>query len=474
MLEERGAKDARPLTVTALNRLVKETIEDRFPAVLVTGELSRVTRAASGHVYFNLKDESSTVAAVLWASSARSLSVPLSEGLAVEVRGQATLYPQRGAYQLVCSSIRLAGEGSIRAAFLRLKATLEAEGLLDPSRKRPLPRLPKCVGVITSGTGAAFEDIKRSIWDRFPSMPILLCAARVQGPEAVSELRGALERMNAAARCDVLIIGRGGGSVEDLQAFNDEALARAIAVSRIPVVSAVGHEIDISISDLVADVRALTPTAAGALVVPEWDTLHRELATQASRARRAAERRWIDVRARAEDLLRRARKESLPRRLQEYRQTIDYHRLAAQRSLRARVDLARLTLQGLSHRLLKQSGAEQVRGHAGRLGLLSGRLRQVGCPPLAQAQKHLMGLSASLVALNPLSVLARGFAVVQRVGDQSLVRSADGLVAGEALRISFARGRDVDVEVRDLRERVHPSLEETSDGSDSQPSLPRA
>lgn len=445
---------SKPLSVGALNRLVKEAIEGSLPSLLVEGELSRVTRAASGHVYFTLKDDEASVSAVLWGSTARTVSMDLQEGLRVVVRAQPTLYPPRGAFQIVCQSIRPAGEGAIRAAFLKLQARLKEEGLLDPARKRPLPSLPACVGVVTSPTGAAIEDIKRSIWNRFPAMPIVLCPVRVQGVHAAREICDGIRRLNAARSCDVMIVGRGGGSVEDLAAFNDEALARAIAASRIPVVSAVGHEIDISIADLVADARALTPTAAGALVVPVFDDLLSGVELLASRGRRAAARALQASSARIQDLLRRARRRQLPRRLEELRQSIDDRRLAARRALRSRFDGCRLHALLLRDRLHRRSGRELLRLRADRLAGVALRLRQTGCPPLRRARDRLLRLSASLGALNPLAVLDRGFAVVRRAGDGKIVQGAGSIATGDLISVTFARGADLLARAEGTRSRT--------------------
>ena len=456
------------LSVSGLNGLVKRSLEERFPRVTVEGELSRVTRAASGHVYFTLKDAQASVSAVAWSSTARTLRTPLQEGLQVVVRGQVTLYPARGTYQLICNRVEPAGEGAIRQAFLRLKAQLQAEGLLDPESKRALPLLPKCVGLITSATGAALEDFKRSIWDRFPTMPIILSSARVQGEGAPQELRVALMRLLAHGGCDVIVIGRGGGSLEDLSVFNDEALARDISASLIPVVSAVGHEIDVTISDLVADARALTPTAAGGMVVPDMMALEDDLADLGVQLLRALRRHLDQERSRLDELQRRGGVSRLYALLAEKRQALDLVHM--RRTLGVRSRLSRAIERASQARMrLERSSPEKLMQEA------RGKLQQMGEKgtaalggQLKQQRHRLLERSSTLRVLNPLSVLGRGFAVVRNANSGRILRSAGDPTMESSLLVTFARGDDLLATVDRTRSRTYPEVEDGAAHTDEE------
>lgn len=260
-------------TVTDITRQIKLSLEQRFPRVWIQGEISNYKHHTSGHLYFTLKDEGAQISAVMWRSRAASLVVRPEDGMKVIVRGAITVYPPRGNYQIDVDQLQPQGVGELQLAFERLKQKLSGEGLFDPDRKRPLPEFPERIGIITSETGAALQDIRSVLSRRFPSVEVVLRPAKVQGVGAAEDIVRAIEEMNRYGKIDVLIIGRGGGSLEDLWAFNEEAVARAIAASEIPTVSAVGHEVDFSIADFVADLRAPTPSAAGELVVRDRSEL---------------------------------------------------------------------------------------------------------------------------------------------------------------------------------------------------------
>jgi exodeoxyribonuclease VII large subunit len=257
------------LSVTDITRQIKSSLELRFPRIWIEGEISNFKRHTSGHLYFTLKDEGAQISATMWRSRAGSLLFAPEDGMKVIARGGITVYPPRGSYQIDVDQITPVGVGELQIAFERLKQKLAAEGLFEESRKRPLPELPARIGVITSDTGAALHDIRTVLNRRFPAIQLILIPVRVQGPGAAEEIAGAIRDMNRYGAIDVMIVGRGGGSLEDLWAFNEEIVARAIYASEIPVVSAVGHEIDFTIADFVADLRAPTPSAAAELVVPD-------------------------------------------------------------------------------------------------------------------------------------------------------------------------------------------------------------
>lgn len=278
------------LTVSEITRRIKHSLESSFGSIVVQGEISNFKRHTSGHIYFTLKDDASQISAVLWRSRAHALSFPAEDGMKVVVTGRLTVYEVRGAYQIEVSSIRPVGIGELQIAFEYLKRKLAAEGLFDPDHKKPLPEYPDRIGIITSPTGAALHDILNILQRRFPAVEVLIRPTIVQGGNAVPDIVEALEDLNRVGGVDVVILGRGGGSMEDLWAFNEEAVARAIFSSSIPVVSAIGHEIDFTIADFVADLRAPTPSAAAELVVRDrkdvlakvhqyWYTMHESLTT---------------------------------------------------------------------------------------------------------------------------------------------------------------------------------------------------
>jgi exodeoxyribonuclease VII large subunit len=286
----------RPLTVSELTRKIKALLERGFSSFALTGEISNVHFHSSGHVYFTLKDEHSQISAVIWRSKAVFLKTQPADGLRVVVTGRLTVYEPRGVYQIEVSSIRPVGIGELSEMFEQLKRKLFSEGLFDPSRKKSLPPFPESIGIVTSPTGAVLHDMVSIINRRFPGIDLFLYPVRVQGPGAAGEISGAVHYFNQVHPVDVLILARGGGSLEDLWAFNEESLAREIGRSDIPVVSAVGHEVDFTIADFVADLRAPTPSAAAELVVPDrqvllgnlrrnWYNLHESTASMLSRHR---------------------------------------------------------------------------------------------------------------------------------------------------------------------------------------------
>jgi len=257
------------ISVTDITRQIKMSLEQRFPRVWIQGEISNFKQHTSGHLYFTLKDEGAQISATMWRSRAAGLLFTPEDGMKVIARGGITVYPPRGSYQVDVEQLTPVGIGELQLAFERLKQKLAAEGLFDEGRKRPLPSFPERIGIITSETGAALQDMRTVLSRRFPCVTVLLMPVRVQGAGASDEIAQALKELNQYRNVDVIIVGRGGGSLEDLWAFNEEVVARAIAASEIPVVSAVGHEIDFTIADFVADLRAPTPSAAAELVVPD-------------------------------------------------------------------------------------------------------------------------------------------------------------------------------------------------------------
>ncbi len=384
------------LTVSALTAEIKALLEDGLPPVWLTGEISNFKHHTSGHFYFSLKDSEAQIPCVMWAGRNRYLRFAPRDGMQVVIQGKVTVYEKRGYYQLEVWTMQPAGVGALQLAFERLKLRLHSEGLFDADHKVELPAFPQRVGIVTSPTGAALRDLVSVLRRRWPPIEIILRPVRVQGEGAAEEIALALQEFNAYGEVEVIILGRGGGSLEDLWPFNEEIVARAIYASELPVVSAVGHEIDFSISDFVADLRAPTPSAAAELVVPDADEVSRHLWQQLQRGHFA-----------------------LQRQLQAQRERL--RRIAASYGLRRPVDLIHQRSQELdeSHRQMLRS-----------FELLLERRRR----DLETAYQRLQALSHA-------SVLQRGFALVFKEEDGALVRQAGQLQPEETIRIQFARGR---------------------------------
>ncbi|MDZ7268050.1 MAG: exodeoxyribonuclease VII large subunit [candidate division KSB1 bacterium] len=384
------------LTVSALTAVIKTLLEDGLPPVWLSGEISNFKHHTSGHFYFSLKDSAAQIPCVMWAGRNRHLRFLPRDGMQVVVQGKVTVYEKRGYYQLEVWTMQPAGEGALQLAFERLKLRLQSEGLFDEAHKVRLPAFPQRVGLVTSPTGAALRDLVSVLRRRWPPIEIILRPVRVQGEGAAEDIARALQEFNAYGGVDVIIVGRGGGSLEDLWPFNEEIVARAIYASELPVVSAVGHEIDFSISDFVADLRAPTPSAAAELVVPDAAEVRRHLRQQLQRGHLA-----------------------LQRLLQRQRERL--RSIAASYGLRRPVDLIHQRSQALdeTHRQMLRSFERLLERHRRELETTHQRLQ----------------------ALSHENILQRGFALVYREEDGALVRQAGQLQPAEAVRIQFARGR---------------------------------
>ncbi|MBI5329861.1 MAG: exodeoxyribonuclease VII large subunit [Betaproteobacteria bacterium] len=403
------------ISVSELNRQARFALEKGLPLCWVAGEISNFTRAASGHWYFTLKDAQAGVRCAMFRGRNQFVDWTPRDGDRIEVRAQATLYEARGEYQLVVEAVRRAGQGDLYERFLRLKARLEAEGLFDPARKRALPRFPVSIGVVTSPKAAALRDVLTTLKRRWPAARVVLYPCPVQGEAAPPRIVEAIDQAGSRGECDVLLVVRGGGSLEDLWAFNDEAVARAVQRCPIPVVSGVGHETDFSICDFVADLRAPTPTAAAEAVAPDRAEWRLHLARETRQLRLSAQRR-LDGLAQRLDLL--------------------WHRLVHPRQ---RLNAHRQHLGHLARRLsqIMATGQRDLRqrqqGLAARLGLAWRREHQT------RAQR-LNGLTQALRHLDPGEVLQRGYSLV-RDGRGNIVRSSQTVREGERIDITLAQGR---------------------------------
>ncbi|MBS0545478.1 MAG: exodeoxyribonuclease VII large subunit [Proteobacteria bacterium] len=427
------------LSISALNRLAREALESALPLLWVGGEISNLVRAPSGHVYFTLKDANSQVRCAMWRNRAQLLAFRPENGMRVEARALVTLYEARGDYQLNVEALRPAGIGDLYEAFNRLKERLAAEGLFDPAARRALPRFPRGIAIVTSPSAAALRDVLSALQRRAPHLPIVLYPAPVQGVEAPARLVEALRR--AGERCaadgiDVVLLVRGGGSIEDLWAFNDEALARAIRACPVPVVSGVGHETDFTIADFAADLRAATPTGAAELASAGFHAARLELANLAPRLQRALQRR-LEV---AEQRVDRAALRLVhPRqRLAQaaMRTTVLHDKLRA--GLSRRLERATHHVSQLELRL--RSGRPAIAREQDRLSMLASRLHRSAAESVRREQQRVTGLATHLHHLAPEAVLARGYAIA-RSADGGILRSTAGVAEGDALSLQLADGR---------------------------------
>jgi len=398
------AIDGSPIyTVSQLTREIHEVLERNLPRVWITGEVSNFRKPASGHCYFTLKDERAQINVVMWRSAAARLKFDVKDGLSLIIHGELTVYEPRGQYQVVVRRAEPLGAGALQLAFLQLKEKLAAEGLFDEDRKKPLPFIPRRIGIVTSATGAAVHDMLNVILRRFPGARTLICPARVQGDAAAGEIAAAIQRLNRILDIDVMIVGRGGGSLEDLWPFNEEAVARAIAASRVPIVSAVGHETDYTIADFVADVRALTPTDAGRLVVPDAKDLEADLKALAGRLGQALLGRVAQAK---EKLAAFGRSYALRRpldRIREREQRLD--------------DLCQHFYRNIGHMLVMK-------------------------------RQRLMATVSQLESLGPLAVLGRGYSITFREPEGPVLRDVAALKAGDVVRTRLGKG--------EFRSRVEP------------------
>ncbi|MCS6975875.1 MAG: exodeoxyribonuclease VII large subunit [Gemmatales bacterium] len=392
-----GSRD-QPMTVSELTECIRDVLSGVFAEVWVVGEIANFKRHQNGHLYFTLRDNQCPLPAVLWASRLTRLRFELQDGLEVICRGKLDVYPPHGKYQMLVEEIMPRGLGALELAFKQLKEKLEKRGWLDPARKKPLPRFPRRVALVTSPTGAVIRDMVRIIRRRWPPAQIILCAVSVQGDRAVPEIIEAIQRLNRLRCADVMIVGRGGGSTEDLWVFNDEKLAEAIFHSDIPVVSAVGHETDFTIADFVADRRAATPSEAAEMVVPD----------------------------------RREVLETLKKQLR---------RMTAR--MTERVRHAEQILKGLANRRVFRSPFDMIHDRAQRLDELSDRLERAVIQMVKQSEQRLLALAARLEGLSPLKVLSRGYSITQREGDPKLLRSASEVRVGDRLVTRLAEGQVV-------------------------------
>ena len=397
------------ITVTQINEYIRSMMDgDRLlSSVAIKGEISNYKLYPSGHHYFTLKDEGGALRCVMFKGNALRMKFRPENGMKIIAMGKISVFPRDGAYQLYCTGLVLDGVGDLYAAFEQLKTKLQAQGLFDPAHKQPLPKFPGTIGIITSSAGAAVHDMLRILRKRYPLTKVLLLPVRVQGVEAPGEIAAAIRYANHYRLADLLIVGRGGGSIEDLWAFNDELVARAIYDSQIPVISAVGHEPDVTISDFVADLRAATPSNAAELAVPDQDAL---------------------------------------------RQTLDQLSAAMATAMNRQIKMRRQHLDVLAGSAALQSPEGYLQQRRKAVEMLQNRLISAQNMQLSKKQQRFIAMTAKLDAMSPLKVLTRGYAMAQKDGGE-IVRSVSQINPGDAVRVSLADGAFT-ATVTDKKERA--------------------
>jgi exodeoxyribonuclease VII large subunit len=428
------------LSVSELTTRIRVLIESEFPDLWVEGEVSNFRPAQSGHLYFTLKDERAQVRCVCFRNEARMLKFRPEDGLRITVRGALSVYEQRGEYQIYVQHIEPVGLGALQLAFEQLKQRLEAEGLFAAERKKPLPMLPRRIGLVTSPTGAAVRDVLRVLRRRFPSAHVVLFPVRVQGEGAAQEIVEALRYFNRKRLADVLILARGGGSIEDLWAFNEEIVARAVAASQIPIICGVGHETDFTIADFAADVRAATPSAAAEIVVRSREEFDRHLAELDRRLLERLRYALLERRHRLQQLIGERAFRRLPDLVRQRRQRVDELALAQAELLRKRLKNTADKVRLLERRL---AGIDlRIRLAALRLRIEQGRERLGNVAErFFTARRHgLAALAVQLEERSPLRLLERGYAICYDASGR-LLRGADGVAVGDEIAVQLARGR---------------------------------
>ncbi|HET7569330.1 MAG TPA: exodeoxyribonuclease VII large subunit [Gammaproteobacteria bacterium] len=431
--------DRKIYSVSELGAAARMLLEEHFPSVWIQGEISNLARPGSGHWYFTLKDDAAQVRCAMFRMDNRRVRFTPKDGMLILLRARVSLYPQRGDFQLICQSMEPAGEGALRQAFEALKEKLAAEGLFDEASKRPLPALPRTIGVITSPTGAAIRDILSTLARRWPLARVRLYPTAVQGAQAAPEICAALARASADAACDLLILARGGGSLEDLWAFNDEALARAIRASAIPVIAGIGHEIDFTIADFAADLRAPTPTGAAEHAVPDQRDVLQTLAERETRLVREFDRRLCAVRERIDWATRRLDQLHPRVKLQQQAQRLDELTARLRQCSKARLNEHRQHFARVAAELRQHTPWHRLQTMNERLCSYRERLRFAIRQSVTASRNHYLLAARGLDTVSPLATLERGYAIVSDADGRTLTDAAAVRVDDE-IRARLSRG----------------------------------
>ncbi len=436
-----GSPQRDVYSVARLNREARDLLESGFPRLWVEGEISNLARPASGHLYFTLKDARAQVGCALFRNRAIRLNFAPENGTQVLIQAQVSLYEARGNYQLIVNHMEEAGDGALRRAFEQLKNRLHRGGLFDAEHKRALPDLPRCIGVITSPSGAAIRDVLTVLRRRFPAIPVIIYPTQVQGEGAARQIVGALHTAETRAECDVLLLTRGGGSLEDLWPFNEEVVARAVYDCRIPVVSAVGHEIDFVISDFVADQRAATPSAAAELLSPDQNELVSLVRQLENRLQAHTRQRLKSFEDQLGWLVRRIGQTHPGRRLQQQAQRLDELEARLGRAWQLLGSRQQAGLDAIRGRLAQCSPQQRLQRLLNLTAQLAQRLKYCINTQVSYRREKLAVLSRTLDAISPLATLQRGYSITLKQTDGSVVHSVQQVSSGDALETRLARGR---------------------------------
>lgn len=427
-------------TVSRLIREARATLEASFPLLWLEGEISNFSRPGSGHMYFSLKDEAAQVRCAMFRGKNLHLRFMPKNGMRVMVRAKITLYEARGDFQIIIEHMEESGLGALQRAFDELKQTLGRQGLFDQAHKKPLPTLPKRIGIITSPTGAAIRDIESVLKRRCPAIPVLIYPSSVQGNNAASEIAEAIRLADIRQDCDVLILTRGGGSLEDLWSFNEELVARAIHNCSIPIISAVGHEVDFTIADFVADMRAPTPSAAAELVAPNGEEILLSVTQNLARMHTQLQHRLKTYKQQWQWLDRQLHQLNPARRLQEQAQHLDDLEQQLYKTSKAHIQQHKLDVTKLQGRLFQHAPIHRLRAQHQQCNNLAQRLHRQWQLLQERRQQQLANCSRALDAISPLATLQRGYAIVESATEKTLIRQAAQVKPGEKIRTRLAQG----------------------------------
>ncbi len=419
--------------------MVRASLETDFAEVWLEGEISNLRAPASGHLYCTLKDETSQIRAVIFRSAAVRLRFGLEEGLHVVVRGRLSVYEPRGEYQVILDHLEPKGRGALQLAFEQLKRRLEAEGLFDGESKQSLPAFPRTVGIVTSSTGAAVRDLITVLHRRCPILTIIIAPVQVQGAGSAEQISAAIQALNRLDAVDVIIVGRGGGSFEDLWSFNEEAVVRAIATSRVPIVSAVGHETDVTLADFAADVRAPTPSAAAEMVAPVLTEIVERLDMLTARCRQTMRSKCLEQHQRLDLLI--ARMETIRFRVLKEAQRVDGAMANMREAVRTRLNQAMADAQAWTQALMSKSPALRLHQDLAIVPQLRSRLIAAVTHGLKREAKQTHAYLGRLNGLSPLAILDRGYGILETIHGRRIIRDAGEVSVGEEILARLARGQ---------------------------------
>jgi len=436
-------------SVSQITRFIKNRLEAEFPDVWVEGEISNLRTPVSGHIYFTLKDDSAQIQVVMFRSRANTIKFDLEDGLKVLVRGKVTVYEPRGNYQIIGQKIEPRGLGALQLAFEKLKQKLSEEGLFDKEKKKPIPELPQKIGIVTSPTGAAIRDILNILDRRFSGINILIAPSRVQGEEATAEIAEGIENLNKYSDIDLIIVTRGGGSLEDLWPFNEEIVARAIYRSKIPVISAVGHEIDFTISDFVADLRAPTPSAAAEIAVPTMEELKQKTGNAAKLLTRAFMSVFAELKKSAEILSSTLKILSPMERVRNFQQRIDEVLNRIESVIKDSISKKRILLREKHINLLKFHPHKLLAERKDKITVLTAKMTRIMEIKLLKASSKRKEVEGKLLLLSPYGQIERGYMIARKLPDMSLIKDVSDVKPGSGINL-LAKGGEINATVEEI------------------------